>query len=203
MKIVAATSNKGKIRELEDLLKDSDIQVLGLDSFAAVAEPDETGATFADNAALKASFYALHTGCWALADDSGLMVDALGGAPGVMSARYGGPDASDADRIEKLLRELAETEDNSRTARFACAIAVADPDGRVRLKGEGFCEGKIATRPVGTEGFGYDPVFVPDGYTRSFGELELDVKRAISHRARAIAKIIPHLLDIKAHSLDQ
>lgn len=203
MKIVAATSNKGKIVELANLLEGSRFEVIGLDSFAPIAEPEEDGITFAENAAIKAGFYARHTLCWALADDSGLIVDALGGAPGVFSARYGGAAATDADRIKKLLTEIDRTNDDIRSARFACAIAVADPDGRVRFAAEGFCEGRIAREPAGVGGFGYDPVFVPDGHSRTFGELDLEVKQRISHRSRAMAKIIPYLLDFTAHSLDQ
>lgn len=203
MKIVAATSNRGKIIELENLLSGSGFDVLGLDSFAAVGEPDEDGSTFRDNAEIKASHYAKHTQCWALADDSGLIVDALGGAPGVLSARYGGAGATDADRVKKLLDELAKTGDASRVARFACAIAVADPSGKIRFVTEGVCEGAIALRPTGNGGFGYDPIFVPDGYLQTFGELDLAIKQRISHRARAMSKIIPCLLDFKAHSLDQ
>ena len=203
MKLVVGTNNAGKIRELNELLTDLPVEVSGLNDFENVRDVEETGATFADNAILKATDYARQTGFWALSDDSGLEVEALGGAPGVYSARYAGENAGDAERIDKLLKELAETGDRARRARFVCVMAVADEKGEIRFLAEGVCEGKIALAPGGSNGFGYDPVFVPDGFTETFGELSSTVKRQISHRARAIKKIIRFFRDFTAHELDQ
>jgi len=203
MQLLVATNNAGKIRELRELLDGLPVELFGLDDFANVFDVEETGATFTENAILKANSYALQTGFWALSDDSGLEVEALGAAPGVFSARYAGENASDAERIEKLLDELAKTGDQSRRARFVCAMTVADEKGKIRFLAEGICEGKIAFTPQGTNGFGYDPIFVPEGFEQTFGELSSTVKGEISHRARAIKKIIRFLRDFTAHELDQ
>ena len=136
----------------------------------------------------KREFYAAATGMCALADDSGLEVEALGGAPGVFSARYAGENASDADRRELLLSELAKTDDKDRRARFVAVVAIASPDGTVLNVSEGICEGTITFAPRGNGGFGYDPLFVPDGYDQTFAELPENVKNRISHRARALIK---------------
>lgn len=203
MKLIVGTKNQGKIKELRELLADLPVEVFGLDEFAHLSEPEETGATFAENAALKALFYARETGFLALSDDSGLEVEALGGAPGVYSARYAGENATDAERTLKLLGEVAATNDTACRARFVCAVAVADPDGAVRFEAQGVCEGRLAQSVRGTNGFGYDPIFVPDGYEQTFGELSSVIKGKISHRARAIKKIIGFLRDFTAHELDQ
>ena len=203
MKLLAATNNQGKIRELNELLADLPIELFGLEGFENISEPEETGATFAENAALKANSYARQTGFWALSDDSGLEVAALNGAPGVFSARYAGKDATDTERIAKLLHELAATSDESRRARFVCAMAISDEKGQIRFSGEGICDGKIALKPRGTNGFGYDPIFIPEGFEQTFGELSSTIKREISHRARAISKIIRFLGDFTALELDQ
>ena len=203
MKLVVGTNNAGKIRELNELLKDLPVEIFGLSSFENVADVEETGATFADNAILKATDYARQTGLWALSDDSGLEVEVLGNAPGVFSARYAGENAGDSERIEKLLKELAVTGDQVRRARFVCVMAVADESGEIRFQATGVCEGKIAPAPRGANGFGYDPVFVPDGYTETFGELSSTVKQEISHRSRAIKKIIRFFRDFTAHELDR
>lgn len=184
--LLIATHNQGKVREFASLLSDMPVRLRGLAQFAHVVEVDETGATFAENAALKARSYAAQTGVWTLADDSGLEVDALGGAPGVFSARYGGEDASDADRIARLLSELAQTRDDARRARFVCAIAIAHPATATLDIFTGACEGHIAPHPRGAHGFGYDPLFIPEGYTETFGELTGDIKDLLSHRARAL-----------------
>lgn len=193
LELLIATKNAGKIKELEEPLAELPVRLHSLRDFPNVIEPDETGATFVENAVLKAKYYALQTGLRALADDSGLEVEALNGAPGVFSARYAGDEAKDADRIEKLLKELAETQDENRCARFVCAMAVADETGEIEFAEEGVCEGKIALLPRGANGFGYDPVFIPDGYAETFGELSGGIKRRISHRARALNKIIQHI----------
>ncbi len=164
-----------------------------LSDFSGIVEPEETGATFAENAALKARYYALQTGVWALADDSGLEVEALNNAPGIFSARYAGANADDGEKIVKLLAEVIETGDENRRARFVCAMAVADETGAVRFAAEGFCAGKIAPEAVGQNGFGYDPIFIPDGFSQTFGQLTNDIKQQISHRKRAIYEIIQQL----------
>jgi XTP/dITP diphosphohydrolase len=203
MKLIVGTNNAGKITELNELLADLPVEISGLGEFENIADVEETGATFADNAVLKANSYARQTGFWALSDDSGLEVEALGGAPGVYSARYAGVNAGDTERIAKLLGELENTPDEARRARFVCVMALADAAGAVRYLAEGVCEGKIAHAPRGANGFGYDPIFIPDGYEQTFGELSSTVKREISHRARAIQKIIRYLRDFTALELDQ
>jgi XTP/dITP diphosphohydrolase len=203
MKLLVATNNTGKIKELNELLADLPVQLFGLNNFENIFEPAETGQTFAENAGLKANSYALQTGFWALSDDSGLEVAALGGAPGVFSARYGGENATDAERISKLLDEMSAAKDESRRARFVCAIAISDKKGDIKFLSEGICEGKIAFKPSGTNGFGYDPIFIPDGFEQTFGELSSTIKHQISHRARANQKIMRFLHDFTAHELDQ
>lgn len=194
-KLLIATKNAGKIREIKELLKDLPITVKDLSEFEEISEPAETGATFAENAALKAVYYAAATGVPALADDSGLEVDALGGAPGIFSARYAGEKASDKERISKLLSELGETAAENRGARFVCAMAVADEQGAVKFLTEGLCRGKIAFAASGANGFGYDPIFVPDGFSDTFGVISDNIKQKISHRAAAIDKIVGFLRD--------
>jgi XTP/dITP diphosphohydrolase len=184
--LLIATSNKGKIIEYQSLLAPIGLRLRNMAEFPEIGEVEETGATFSDNAVLKARAYAGQTGLWALADDSGLEVDALGGAPGVFSARYGGEGATDAQRLERLLKELAGFGEQERRARFICVIAIADPAGRIANISTGKCEGLIARAPRGTHGFGYDPVFIPDGYEQTFGELPSEIKQIISHRARAM-----------------
>ena len=186
MELLIATHNAGKVRELEILLAGLPLRLRSLAEFPEIVEVEETGATFAENGALKARGYAAQTRLWTLADDSGLEVDALGGAPGVLSARYGGAGASDAERTARLLAELSRTDDRQRRARFVCVIAIADPAARIAHTSMGTCEGSIALAPRGENGFGYDPVFIPDGYEESFGELSAEIKRRISHRARAL-----------------
>ncbi len=145
----------------------------------------------------------MQTGFWSLADDSGLEVEALGGAPGVFSARYAGENATDREKIAKLLHELNETQDRRRLARFVCAMAISDEKGEIKFLTEGICNGKIALSPSGTNGFGYDPIFIPDDFEQTFGELSDEIKQKISHRARATEKIIPFLRGFYAVSLDQ
>ena len=168
-RLLIGTYNNGKIAELRELLDGLPVTLFGLGDFDAIPDVDETGTTFIENAALKASAYAKQTGLWALSDDSGLEVDALEGLPGVLSARYAGEGASDSDRIEKLLSEMGSAAAGDRTARFVCAMAVADPDGRITFVTEGVCEGAIAEHPRGSGGFGYDPIFIPVGFDRTRG----------------------------------
>jgi XTP/dITP diphosphohydrolase len=195
MKLLIATNNDGKIKELHELLADLPIELKSLREFENVGDVAETGETFEDNAILKAREYALQTNLWSVADDSGLEVDALGGAPGVFSARYAGEGAGNAEKIEKLLREIDRTQDKNRSARFVCVMAIADEKGAIKFVARGFCEGKIAEKQAGNGGFGYDPVFIPAGFENTFGELSSEIKRQISHRARASAKIIRYLRD--------
>ena len=184
--LLIATRNPGKVREIENILADSGWSFSSLQAFPDVETPAETGATYAENAILKSRFYALATGMCALADDSGLEVEALAGAPGVFSARYAGANASDADRRALLLSELAKNSDENRRARFIAVVAISDAKGAVLNASEGICEGTIISSPRGHGGFGYDPLFVPDGYNQTFAELSEEIKNRISHRARAL-----------------
>jgi XTP/dITP diphosphohydrolase len=201
--LLIATKNRGKIRELEELLGDLPLQLRSLDDFSEVVEVAETGMTFAENAVLKAQSYALQTGLWALADDSGLEVEALNGAPGIFSARYAGKNTDYSEKIQKLLEELGKTHDEQRLARFVCAMAISDEKGEIKFLTESICDGKIALIPKGNNGFGYDPIFVPCNFEQTFGELSNEAKRKISHRAKATNKIIRYLHDIYVGSLDQ
>jgi XTP/dITP diphosphohydrolase len=158
-----------------------------------IHEIPETGDTFADNANLKAAGYAAIAKLPTVADDSGLIVDHLDGRPGVLSARYAGENATDADRVRKVLEEMRGTSPMERSARFASAISLANARGDIVACVEGVCEGTLVDSPRGKNGFGYDPIFVPTGYDKTFGELGSEDKDRISHRANAIAKIIPFL----------
>lgn len=191
--IVVATKNAGKVREIKELFADLPVQLKNLNDFPNIVEPEETGATFAENAVIKAQSYALQTGFWSLADDSGLEVEALGGAPGVFSARYAGENATDQERTDKLLRELNEAKNRNRSARFVCAMTIADENGAIKYLSEGICKGKIALSPSGGNGFGYDPIFMPEGFQQTFGELSDEIKQRLSHRARAAQNIIAFL----------
>ena len=195
MEILIATKNMGKIREFETLLTDLPIVLRGLNEFKEIEDIEETGATFAENAALKAREYALKTGIWALADDSGLEVNALNNAPGVFSARFAGENATDAENIEKLLAQLSLSKSDDRRARFVCTIAISDENGKIRHLAEGVCSGKISEGARGGNGFGYDPIFIPEGFAETFGELAGETKQRISHRAQAVLKIISFLRD--------
>jgi XTP/dITP diphosphohydrolase len=184
--LLLGTRNPGKVIEITSILAESGWSFSSLQEFSDIGVADEHAETYAENAIAKARFYARATGQLALADDSGLEVKALGGAPGVLSARYAGENASDADRRVLLLSSLAKIGANDRRARFVAAVAIADPDGQVLNVSEGVCEGTIILAPRGSGGFGYDPLFVPDGYTQTFAELADTVKNHISHRARAL-----------------
>ena len=184
--LLLGTRNPGKVKEIASILADSGWSFSSLEKFPNVGEAEENFVTFTENAIAKAQFYASATGLYALADDSGLEVAALGGAPGVFSARYAGEHASDADRRALLLSELAKTADTDRRARFVAVVAIAAPDGEVLNVSEGICEGTITFAPRGSGGFGYDPLFVPDGDDQTFAELPDTVKNRISHRARAL-----------------
>ena len=187
--LLLGTRNPGKIHEIKLILGDVPLELFSLNDFPDVAVAEENADNYAENAIAKARFYARATGLRALADDSGLEVEALGGAPGVVSARYAGEHATDADRRTLLLSELGKTGSENRKARFVCAIAIASADGEVLNVSEGICEGTITFAPRGESGFGYDPLFVPDGYGETFAELADEVKNQISHRARALMKV--------------
>lgn len=199
MKIILATQNKGKIRELQELLRDADIEVLSLKDIEDWEDVEENGITFAENAALKAKAAVKKTGLIALADDSGLEVDALDGRPGVYSARFAGEPKDDERNNDKLLQQLKEVADSQRQARFRCALVIATPDGKEFLT-EGTVEGQILTERRGKDGFGYDPLFFVPEYQRTMAELTLSEKNRLSHRAQAFRKAIPILQTLKVKS---
>ena len=192
-RLVLASRNAKKIGELQDLLTPHGIVVEGIDTVPGVGEIVEDGDSFAANAAIKAVTVATTGTCWALGEDSGLCVDALSGEPGIYSARYAGTHGDDAANNRKLIESLEGVADDRRGAGYKCAIAVADPTGEVVLTSEGECRGRIVPDPRGTGGFGYDPHFLVREYHRTFGELPPVVKRAISHRARAMRQLLPSL----------
>lgn len=191
-KILVATRNPGKLREYVDLLVGLLVEWVSLSDVGIEMDVDETGATFEENARLKATTYAQESGLLALADDSGLEVDALDGAPGVYSSRYAGPGTGDSDRYRLLLRNLEGVPGERRTARFRCVVAVCTPDGELHTA-EGTCEGRITHTPRGEHGFGYDPVFYVIERGATMAELEPEIKNRISHRARALEAIRPTL----------
>lgn len=189
--LVLGTYNRKKGGELADLVAPLGIDVRTLAEFPGVSEVAESGETFAENAALKATQYARQTGHWVLADDSGLCVDALDGRPGVHSARYAGAAAGDEDNNNRLLAELGRLPSERRTAHYVCHATLADPSGAIRSEAEEYCHGRILTERRGSGGFGYDPLFEIIEYHRTFGELAREVKACLSHRARAMRKILP------------
>lgn len=193
MKILVATHNKGKLVEFADMLPAFKIDWMSLDDLAVEMDVAETGKTFQENAVLKAQSYAAATGVFTIADDSGLQVDALDGAPGVYTARYGGPGLSAEARYQLLLQNLADVPPAARTARFRCAMAVVHEDGRLLFTSEGVCEGQIALQPQGSGGFGYDPVFYIPERGKTMAQLSPEEKHAISHRGRALRQLGPHL----------
>lgn len=196
--LVLGTGNAKKLVEIRMMLPSDRISLASLAEIPGAIEVDETGTTFAENAALKATQQAVHLKRWVLAEDSGLTVDALRGAPGVYSARYAGTHGDDEANNEKLLAELAGVPDDQRAAQFNCHLCLSDPEGNVRLAEHGTCGGRIATVRSGKAGFGYDPLFIVPEYHRTFGELDLTVKRAISHRSKALSRFIPKLLRLIA-----
>ena len=186
-----ATRNQGKLREFRTLLAPFEVEVLGLSELSLAGEVEETGASFGENAGLKAAFFSRETDLPVLGDDSGLEVFALDGRPGIHSARYAGPRASDAERIRKLLRELERAE-GERDARFICALALAQ-QGRIVAEAEGTCAGRILRAPRGDRGFGYDPVFYLADLGKTFAELNEQEKNLRSHRGNAVRKLISGL----------
>ena len=200
-RIVLATRNPHKVSELNeilgDLIGDLDLEIVGVGEFPDVADVVETGVTFAENATLKASFVAQATGLPSLADDSGLAVDVLGGAPGVFSARWAGAHGQDRANTALLLAQLRDVPDEHRTAAFVCAAVLALPDGTVVVR-EGRMPGTLAREPRGDNGFGYDPILVVDGDLRTAAELTAKDKNAISHRGKAFRALEADLRDLLA-----
>lgn len=204
LEVLVATGNPGKIREIQESLQNAPLRLRYLPEFHNISPVEEIGKTYEENAILKAVSYSRQTGVCALADDSGLEVDALGGIPGVLSARYGAEHASDQERTEKLLMALAQHPGRERTARFVCWMALAGWSPKESKPGrdepgvlyvcEAKCEGFIVDQPRGNNGFGYDPVFIPTGYDKTFAELPAAVKNVISHRAQALAAMRGFLL---------
>jgi XTP/dITP diphosphohydrolase len=186
--LVVATGNPGKLKEMQVYLQDLGWE---LQLKPEELEIEETGETFIANACLKASEVAKATGKWSIADDSGLMVDALNGQPGIYSARYG---KTDADRISRLLKELGS--EQNREAQFVCAIAIARPDATIALQVEGICRGEILHTPRGTGGFGYDPIFYVPAQQQTFAEMTPDIKRSHSHRGRAFQALLPQMANL-------
>ncbi|HYM01072.1 MAG TPA: XTP/dITP diphosphatase [Blastocatellia bacterium] len=187
MQLLIATTNSGKVREAKDILALMGLQIVDLGQFPGAPVPEETGATFEENALIKARHYFRLTGVTTVADDSGLEVDILGGAPGVRSARYAGEGASDNDRIERLLRELSGAAQPDRSARFVCAAAIVWPGGEQVFRGE--VRGLIATEPAGEGGFGFDPVFFYPQFGKTFAQLSRAEKSSVSHRGVAFTSL--------------
>jgi XTP/dITP diphosphohydrolase len=192
MKIVLATKNKKKAEEIRRIIEDKSVCLYTLDDFPDCPQVEEDGKTFEENAVKKAVTIAKQTGLPSIADDSGLEVDALDGAPGIYSARYSGKDSDDKKNIKKLLSEMQYVEDKDRGARFVCSIVFASPDGQINTCTE-YCEGTIGIKPEGSNGFGYDPVFYPAGYKKTFAEMTEAEKDEISHRGKAIKKLAEFL----------
>ncbi|WP_219412666.1 RdgB/HAM1 family non-canonical purine NTP pyrophosphatase [Pseudonocardia nigra] len=192
MKLLVATRNPGKLRELRRMLADGPLEVVGLADVPEFPEAPETGATFAENALAKALDAANATGLPAVADDSGLAVDALNGMPGVLSARWAGRHGDDVANLELLLGQLADVPDDRRGGAFICSAALVVPDGLETVV-HGEWPGRIVRAPRGTNGFGYDPIFVPEGEERTSAELSAAEKDAASHRGRAMRALLPHL----------
>jgi XTP/dITP diphosphohydrolase len=196
-KLVIATRNAHKTREIQQILG-PEFTVRDLRAYSAISEIPENGISFEENASLKAVAVSQHLPDLVIADDSGLEVDALGGAPGVYSARYAGVKASEKEKIDKLLRELASVGaiKDARRARFRCVLAFACK-GNLLGSVEGVVEGRIADKACGSGGFGYDPIFIPEGFQQTFGELPAEVKNTISHRAKAIRRLATKLRQLE------
>ncbi len=195
MKLILATKNKGKVIEIQEYLKDINPEISSLADMPNYPEIEETGSTFEENATLKAEQVFNNYKIMTLADDSGLEVDYLCGEPGVYSARFAGKDATDMDNCTKLLKEMDDVEPEERAARFKCVIILYD--GNVKKTFEGVCEGRILTEMKGSDGFGYDPLFIPTGFEKTFAELDLTTKNEISHRGKALKQLKDYLGNIK------
>jgi XTP/dITP diphosphohydrolase len=197
VRVLIASHNNGKLREYDELLNGMPVEFVLLDQVGITEDVPETGSTFEENAVLKANAYGEQSGMITLADDSGLEVAALGGAPGVYSARYAGEGASDQDRYRLLLKNLDNVPADQRQARFRCVIALRTPDGEIHTA-EGIVEGMVGYEARGTHGFGYDPVFYLPEYSATLAELGPEIKNIISHRARALQAIMPALQEVIA-----
>jgi XTP/dITP diphosphohydrolase len=195
MTIVIATRNKKKVEEIKRIFGTGDIRFVTLDAFPGCPDVEEDGKTFRANAVKKAVSAARFANCPAIADDSGLEVFSLGGAPGVFSARFAGADANDKKNVRKLLSEMKQLKAEERKARFVCCIALALPDGRHRTF-TGYAGGNMGKRPRGNNGFGYDPLFYPEGYTQTFAEMTAAEKDLLSHRGKALRKLCSYLKKI-------
>ena len=195
-RLILGTNNHKKCLELRHLLQPLALELLSLAEIGHALVVEETGSTFAENARLKASEQARHLSAWTVGEDSGLCVPHLGGAPGVLSARYSDPDATDARNNEKLLHELRSATGDERRAYYVCTIALADPSGKIHIEAEGRCWGRIIQEYRGTGGFGYDPLFELSEYHQTFAELGTMVKSVLSHRARALEKFIRALKQV-------
>ena len=200
MRVVLATRNAHKVDELRRILSACDVELVSLSEYPDVPDVPETGATFADNALLKAHAVAVATGLVAIADDSGLSVDALNGMPGVLSARWAGRHGDDVANLQLVLGQIADVAQERRGAAFVCAAAAAAPDGR-EVVVEGRVEGRLTHAPRGHNGFGYDPIFTPIGETRTTAEMSAEEKDAISHRGIAFRALAPRLLELAADDL--
>ena len=196
--LTLGTNNAKKRKELERLLAPYPIKLRSLADIPNSIEVEETGTTFEENAILKAREQALHLNCWVLGEDSGISVEALDGAPGVYSARFSGPDATDASNNALLLEKLKDVPAAKRTAWYTCHMALSDPEGNIHINCQDRCYGQILRKEIGAGGFGYDPMFLLPEYNMTFGELGDTVKSVLSHRARANRKFVPQLLSLIA-----
>jgi XTP/dITP diphosphohydrolase len=188
MRLLVATTNRDKLREIRSLLASVNVELITLHDLPPVPEPEETGETFQENARLKARYYSAASGLMTIAEDSGLVIDSLGGEPGVRSARFLRPDASYAERFDVILRRLAEHPDRGRAARFLCAATVVDDD-RILFETIGMIEGEIADAPLGSGGFGYDPIFFYPPYGMTLAQVSADAKLAVAHRGEAFRAV--------------
>lgn len=196
--LVLGTRNRKKGLELAEWLLPYGFALKTLDDYPNAIDVVEDGDSFAANAALKASQQARHLGCWVLGEDSGLCVDALGGAPGIFSARFAGEHANDERNNDLLLEKMADVPWERRGAHYVCSAALASPDGEIRARSEGRCHGRIRTQRAGAAGFGYDPLFEIVEYHRTFGELGGAVKGVLSHRSQALRRLLPQLLALRS-----
>ncbi len=187
LELLIATSNAGKAKEIKFSLSGLPLRLRGIEEFREILIANEFGDSYADNAIIKATSYASQTGLYALADDSGLEIEALGGAPGVRSSSFGGDLATNTERINLLLSNMLTAKPQDRRARFVCVMALADPTVGVINITEGMCGGRIAMEPAGDNGFGFDPVFIADGYELTFAQMPWEAKTRISHRAQALS----------------
>ena len=194
--IVLSSRNRKKTQEVSEILGSVGFTVIPVTDFPDVPDVEEDGLTFAENAAKKASQVAVHLNQWVIGEDSGLIVDALNGAPGIYSARYSGAGATDEKNNAKLIAELAGVAEDKRGAGYICSVALSNPAGEIRIACEGTCRGRILSEANGTGGFGYDPYFLIPEYHMTFGQLSSVVKHRLSHRARAFSKFIPLLQNI-------